>query len=94
MSAIRATSAPAYDAERASAVEIGRPSLPVSVNAMSTETWLTAMTRFCDACAEMSPRSTKLAPRRFDADSAASGSLRIIASTSACAICRRISSGV
>ena len=43
---------------------------------------------------EINPRRTKLAPSLFDAASAASGSLRKYASISACAIWRRISSGV
>ena len=68
--------------------------LPDSVNVMFTDTWLTAIIGLRVACSEISPRSTKLAPSRFDAASAASGSFRKYASISACAICRRISSGV
>jgi hypothetical protein len=55
---------------------------------------LTGITAFIAACEVISPRRMKLAPRRFAAASAASGSLRKYASISACAICLRISSGV
>jgi len=70
------TSAPAYELELASASEIRRPLLPYSVNFMFTATWFTAMIGFRVAWEEIKPRSTKLAPRRFEALRAASGSLR------------------
>ena len=71
------TSAPAYELELASTSEIARPLLPVSVKPMLTETWLTAIIGLRVACDVISPRSTKLAPTRFAAESAASGSLTL-----------------
>ena len=71
---MRETSVPEYELELALTSEMIRPFAPVSVKAKFTVTVLTPAMMLGTACAEISPRRMKLAPSRFAADSAASGS--------------------
>ena len=88
------TSLPEKEPPCAVASDIMRPLASASEKSRLTVTSFTRITGLIADCVAINPRSTKLAPKRLEADSAASGLPLKYASISACAICFLISSGV